>query len=53
MLFAPYVCLVLVTEWPPVGEKAGYSACYTFSRYKYFIVNFVSPASVFGVGIPF
>ena len=59
VLLAPYVCFhifssVKVTEWPPIGKIAAYSAYEMFSWYKYLIVGlFVFPASVFGVGIFF
>ena len=46
VLFAPYVrfhifSIVLVTEWPPIGEIAAYSAYVVFSWYKYLVINLV------------
>ena len=46
MLLAPCVCFhvfgyVWVTEWPPIGIIAAYSAYDMFSWYKYLIVNLV------------
>ena len=46
MLLAPYVCFhifsnVQVTEWPPIGKIAAYSAYDMFSWYKYLNVDLV------------
>ena len=46
VLLAPDVCFhifsyVWVTEWPPIGKIAAYSAYDMFSWYKYLIVNLV------------
>ena len=56
VLLVPYVCfnvLVKVTEWPPIGKIAAYSAYVLFSWYQYLIVGLVFPTSVFGVGFFF
>ena len=44
VLVAPFLCYhifryVKVTEWPPIGNTAAYSAYDMFSWYKYLIVN--------------
>ena len=36
VLLAPYVW---VTEWPPIGKEAAYSAYEMYSWYKYLIVS--------------
>ena len=48
-----FIFLVKVTEWPPIGKIAAYSAYDMFSWYKYLIVSLFFPTSVFGVGIFF
>ena len=48
-----FIFLVKVTEWPPIGKIAAHSAYDMFSWYKYLIVSFFFPTSVFGVGIFF
>ena len=35
-----FIFLVKVTEWPPIGKIAAYSAYEMFSWYKYLIVRF-------------
>ena len=46
-----FIFLVKVTEWPPFGKIAAHSAYEMFLWYKYLIVGFVFPTSVFGVRI--
>ena len=46
VLLAPYVCFIILTEWPPIGKIAAHSAYDMFSWYKYMVVNFVFPTSV-------
>ena len=36
-----FICLVKVTEWPPIGKIAAHSAYEMFSWYKYLIVSLV------------
>ena len=36
-----FIFLVKVTEWPPIGKIAAYSAYDMFSWHKYLIVNLV------------
>ena len=47
-----YVFIFLV-KWSPIGKIAAHLAYDMVSWYKYLIVNFVFPTSVFGVGIFF
>ena len=42
---------VKVTNWPPIGKIAAYSAYDMFSRYKYLIVNLVFSHLGFWSGI--
>ena len=48
-----FIFLVKATEWPPIGKIAAHSAYEMFSWYKYLIVVWFFPTSVFGVGIFF